>query len=58
MHIQYWKNISILAKVIQVSNLAHGPLVYYFAKAMLLGMFVFSFVLWGFFGFFFLVCCF
>jgi hypothetical protein len=28
MHIGYWKNISVRAKVSQVSELAHGPLVY------------------------------
>jgi hypothetical protein len=29
MHIQYWKkNISILAKATQVSDVAHGPLVF------------------------------
>jgi hypothetical protein len=28
MHIWYWKNISILAKVTQVSDVAHGPLVF------------------------------
>jgi hypothetical protein len=28
MHIEYWKkNISVLAKATQVSNVAHGPLV-------------------------------
>jgi hypothetical protein len=30
MHIEYWKkNISILAKATQVSDVAHGPLVFY-----------------------------
>jgi hypothetical protein len=28
MHIYYWKNIFIRAKVIQLSDVAHGPLVH------------------------------
>jgi hypothetical protein len=34
MHIWYWKNISIFAKVSQVSDVAHGPLVYLYALIM------------------------
>jgi hypothetical protein len=30
MHLEYWKkNISVLAKATQVSDVAHGPLVKY-----------------------------
>jgi hypothetical protein len=33
MHIEYWKkNISILAKATQVSDVAHGPLVFFFTN--------------------------
>jgi hypothetical protein len=49
MHIEYWKkNISILAKATQVSDVAHGPLV---VKSFVSVWFFFGLV-----GWFFLLC--
>jgi hypothetical protein len=40
MHIEYWKkNISILAKATQVSDVAHGPLVIIFEFPAILSNF-------------------